>query len=82
LNKNRCRQINQINQKFPIKITVLIRMTTFEGYVRISAMLNSARESRFMQEFDRFSRILAGYNILPLENKKCSKKIKNVRIFF
>jgi len=35
LNKIRCRQIKKINQKnekFPSKITVLMRMTTFEGY--------------------------------------------------
>jgi len=47
----------------------------------IAAMLNPALKSRFMQEFSRFSRILAGlaiYKISSLENKKRSRK-KNVK---
>jgi len=43
----------------------------------IAAMLIPSLESRYMQEFSRFSRILAGLvglKILPLENKKRSKK--------
>jgi len=57
-------------------------MTTFEGYGSscenfIAAMLDPLLKSRFIQEFSRFSRILAGfegYKISPLENKKPSKK--------
>jgi len=40
-------------------------------------MLNPSLKSRFMHEFGRFSRILAGlvgYKISPLENKKRSHK--------
>ena len=54
------------NEKFPNKITVLICMTAFEGYssswerVFIADVLNPSLKSRFMQEFARFSRILAG----------------------
>ena len=54
------------NEKFFSKITILICMTTFEGYGSswenfvIPAMLNPSLKSRFMQEFGRFSRILAG----------------------
>jgi len=43
----------------------------------MAAILNSSLKGRFMQEFSRFSRILAGsveYKILPLKNKKRSKK--------
>ena len=45
----------------------------------IAAMLNPSLKSRVMQEFSRFSRILAGLvgqKISPLENKKPSKKYK------
>jgi len=54
------------NEKLPSKIIVLICMTTFEGYgllmrdFFIAAMLNSSLKSSLMQEFNRFSRILAG----------------------
>ena len=43
----------------------------------IDAMLNPSIKSRFMQEFSRFGRILAGlvgYKISPLKNKKLFKK--------
>ena len=59
------------NEKFRSKITVLICMTTFEGY--------GSLKSCFMQEFRSFSRILAvllGYKISPLENKKNVPKDK------
>ena len=54
------------NEKFSSKITVLVCMTTFEAtalHKRIfftAAMLNPSPKSRFMQEFSRFNRILAG----------------------
>jgi len=54
------------NEKFPSNITVLICMTTFEGYssswenLFIPAMLNPSLKSRFMQELSRVSKILAG----------------------
>ena len=54
------------NEKFQSKITVLICMTTFQVYcffVRelfIADMLHSSLKSGFMQDFSRFSRILAG----------------------
>src|SRR6218665_965750 len=47
-------------------------------------MLNPSLKSRFMEEFNRFSRILAslvGYKIYPLENKNVPK-IKNVKNAF
>jgi len=70
-------KINKINQtikKFPSKITALIGLTTFEGYCSsydffIAAMWNPSLKGHFMQEFNRFIRILAGYKILQLENK-------------
>jgi len=43
----------------------------------IVVMLNPSHKSPFMQEFSRFSRILAGLlrkNIWPLDNKKRYKK--------
>jgi len=46
----------------------------------IDAMLNLSLKSRFLQEFSRFSSILAGLvgeKISPLENKKTFQKIKN-----
>jgi len=55
------------NEKFHSEITVLICMTTFDGYGSswenffIAAMVNPSLKSRFMQEFSRFSRILAGF---------------------
>jgi len=52
------------NEKFPSKIrpTVLICMTTFEGYGSSwdNFLLNPSLKSRFTQEFSRFRRILAG----------------------
>ena len=50
----------------------------------IAAMLNPSLRSRFMQEFNRFSRILAGlvgYKIYPLENKKKFQKNLKKRVF-
>jgi len=44
-----------------------------------AAMLNSSLKSRFLKEFSRFGRILAGlvgYNISPLEYKKVKKNKK------
>ena len=43
----------------------------------LAVMLNPSLKSRFMQEFGRFIRILAGlvrYKISPIENKKPSQK--------
>jgi len=45
----------------------------------IAAMLNTSPKIRFAQEFNRFSRSLAGlvgYKISPLENNKRSKNKK------
>ena len=51
----------------------------------IAAMLNPALKSRFMQEFSRFSRILAGfegYKISSLENKNGQKIKKTLKTRF
>jgi len=62
---NKLTKLIKPNEKFSSKITVLVCMKTFEGYGSfwenffIAAMLNSSFKSRFMQEFSRFSRILA-----------------------
>jgi len=51
----------------------------------IAAILNASLKSRFMQEFNRLSRILAGLvgsKISPLENKKRSKKLKTLKSVF
>src|SRR6218665_2532255 len=48
-------------------------------------MLNPSPKSRFMEKFNRFSRILAGlvgYKISPLENKKRSKNKKSLKTRF
>src|SRR6218665_3723242 len=49
-------------------------------------MLNPSLKSRFIEKFNRFSRILAGlvgYKISPLENKKRSKnKSVKKRVFY
>jgi len=53
------------NEKFSSKMTVLICMTTFEGYGTssenfYSCHVNPSLKIRFMHEFTSFSRILAG----------------------
>src|SRR6218665_2533790 len=48
-------------------------------------MLNPSLKSRFMEKFNRFSRILAGLvgsKISPLENKKRSKNKKTLKNAF
>src|SRR6218665_3465490 len=73
-------------KKILSKITVLIcmirlRATALHERIFIAAMLNPSLKSRFMDKFNRFSRILPGlvrYKISPLENKKRSKN-KNVK---
>ena len=66
-------------------------MTVFEGYgyswenFFIAAILNPSLKSRFMQEFNRFNRILARlveYKNSPLENKKTFQEIKDVKNAF
>ena len=69
-------------KNFPVKLhdnvweLRLFRYGSLWDNFFIAAMLNPSLKSRFMQEFSRFSRILAGlvgYRNAQLENKKRSK---------
>jgi len=78
LNKKRCSQILKIKQskwKNPQQnychAWQRLMATALHERIFIAAMLNPSLKIRYIQEFSRFSQILA---ISPLENKKRSKK--------